>query len=106
MSSSITSFLSSLFQTIHADAPEVENKVEEAQEEVENKSEEAQEEVENKAEEAEEEEPEDVHPIIREECKQSGKCVALTKHFEHCQEKVRAGKGYHGEDCVEELCMC
>jgi ubiquinol-cytochrome c reductase subunit 6 len=21
----------------------------------------------------------------------------------HCQEKVEAGKGWHGEDCVEEL---
>jgi len=44
-----------------------------------------------------------LQPIIREECKQSSKCAALTKHFEHCQEKVQSGHGYKGEDCVEEL---
>lgn len=43
------------------------------------------------------------HPIIREECKESPKCVPLVKHFEHCQEKVLGGKGFKGEDCVEEL---
>jgi ubiquinol-cytochrome c reductase subunit 6 len=46
-----------------------------------------------------------VHPTIREECKESAKCAALTKHFEHCQEKVNGGQGFKGEDCVEELCV-
>lgn len=41
--------------------------------------------------------------MIREECKASTKCAALTKHFEHCQEKVHSGQGFKGEDCVEEL---
>jgi hypothetical protein len=27
----------------------------------------------------------------------------MAKHFEHCQEKVEAGEGFKGEDCVEEL---
>ena len=43
------------------------------------------------------------HPIIREECKELPKCAPLAKHFEHCQEKVLSGKGFKGEDCVEEL---
>ncbi|PFH48198.1 hypothetical protein AMATHDRAFT_66096 [Amanita thiersii Skay4041] len=94
MSSSITSFFSSFFPTIHADAPE-------DKEQVDANTEEAQEE----HEEEEEEEPEDVHPTIREECQKSAKCAALTKHFEHCQEKVMEGKGFKGEDCVEELMM-
>ncbi|KAG2005462.1 hypothetical protein CC2G_001863 [Coprinopsis cinerea AmutBmut pab1-1] len=52
--------------------------------------------------EEEEEEPEDVHPAIREECKEQ-KCAQLAKHFEACQEKVNAGEGFKGEDCVEEM---
>jgi ubiquinol-cytochrome c reductase subunit 6 len=43
------------------------------------------------------------HPKIREECKQTAKCAPYLKHFEHCEEKVREGKGHKGEDCVEEL---
>ena len=42
-------------------------------------------------------------PEIIEECKESAKCAAATKHFAHCQEKVEAGHGYKGEDCVEEM---
>ena len=42
-------------------------------------------------------------PSLREECANSGKCAQFTKHFEHCQEKVEAGEGFKGEDCVEEL---
>jgi len=71
---------------VHADAPEDKEEVEIT-----------------KTEEVEEEEPEDIYPAIRDECKASGKCAALTKHFEHCQEKVQEGKGFKGEDCVEEL---
>jgi hypothetical protein len=44
-----------------------------------------------------------LHPVIREECKESSKCASLAKHFEHCQEKVHAGQGFKHEDCVEEL---
>lgn len=38
------------------------------------------------------------------ECADSKDCANLKHHFEHCQEKVNAGKGHKGEDCVEELC--
>ncbi|KAG8947774.1 hypothetical protein FRC04_010260 [Tulasnella sp. 424] len=55
--------------------------------------------------EEEEEEPEDSLPAIREECKASKNCVQFTKHFEHCEEKVNEGKGFKGEDCVEEFMM-
>ncbi|KAF8956755.1 hypothetical protein BDZ97DRAFT_1907046 [Flammula alnicola] len=90
MSSSIASFFSSFISTTtHADSEEkapadAEIVVEEA---------------------AEEEEPEDLQPVLREECKASAKCAALTKHFEHCQEKVQSGQGFKGEDCVEEFMM-
>lgn len=42
-------------------------------------------------------------PAIKEECAESSKCAAATKHFQHCQEKVSAGEGFHGENCIEEL---
>ncbi|KAF5339464.1 hypothetical protein D9758_015307 [Tetrapyrgos nigripes] len=96
---SITSFFSSLLPTVHNDAeekPETESKAE-ANQGQEEASEEA-------PEEEEEEEPEDVHPQIREECKEASKCAPLVKHFEHCQERVQSGKGFKGEECVEELC--
>ncbi|KAJ3511728.1 hypothetical protein NLJ89_g3929 [Agrocybe chaxingu] len=86
--SSIASFFSSFISTTHADSEE--KAADDAEVVVE--------------EQAEEEEPEDLHPVIRDECKVSAKCAALTKHFEHCQEKVSAGEGFKGEDCVEELC--
>ncbi|KAF9459522.1 ubiquinol-cytochrome C reductase hinge domain-containing protein [Collybia nuda] len=91
MSSSISSFFSSFLPVVHADSEE------QPEQPTETKQEEAP------AAEEEEEEPEDIHPTIREECKESAKCAALTKHFEHCQEKVQAGQGFKGEDCVEEL---
>ncbi|KAJ2919574.1 hypothetical protein MD484_g779, partial [Candolleomyces efflorescens] len=85
--SSIVSYFSSFVSTVHNDAPE--DKEPEA--------------VEEAAAEEEEEEPEDLHPVIRDECKEK-RCAQLSKHFEHCQEKVQAGEGFKGEDCVEELC--
>ncbi|KAF8873174.1 hypothetical protein CPB84DRAFT_1639731, partial [Gymnopilus junonius] len=91
----IASFLSSFISTTHADAEE---KVESAPADEQTTAEEP-------AAEEEEEEPEDLQPIIREECKQAPKCAGLTKHFEECQEKVLAGHGFKGEDCVEELLM-
>lgn len=42
-------------------------------------------------------------PALREECANSSKCIAATKHFQHCEEKVNAGQGFHGENCIEEL---
>lgn len=96
--SSLSSFFSSVFSVVHNDTeekPEAETKNEEAPEEA--KGEAAAEE------EEEEDEPEDPHPAIREECQNSAKCAQLAKHFEHCNEKVHDGKGFKGEDCVEEL---
>ncbi|PCH43280.1 Non-heme 11 kDa protein of cytochrome bc1 complex [Wolfiporia cocos MD-104 SS10] len=94
---SITEYLSSLFPVAHADAPE--------EKEEETKEEESTEETEEAAEEEEEEEPEDILPALRDECAQSAKCAAATKHFQHCEEKVNAGKGFPHEDCVEEFMM-
>jgi len=51
----------------------------------------------------EEPEPEDLQPILREECEKSPQCAPFTKHYLHCQEKVNSGQGFKGEDCVEEL---
>ncbi|KAN0080162.1 hypothetical protein V8E55_009728 [Tylopilus felleus] len=90
---SLSSFFSSFVNVVHADAEEKEEVVESTQAEVVEQVEE------------EPEEPEDVYPVIREECKSSAKCAPLARHFEHCQEKVAAGQGYKGEDCVEELIM-
>ena len=42
-------------------------------------------------------------PALREDCEQSSKCAPLAKHFAHCEEKVNAGEGFKGEDCIEEL---
>ncbi|GAA98505.1 uncharacterized protein L969DRAFT_88567 [Mixia osmundae IAM 14324] len=57
------------------------------------------------AEEEEEEEEEPVDPAdeIKEKCKSSSQCKAAKHHFEECQERVEAGKGFKGENCVEEL---
>ncbi|KIP12192.1 hypothetical protein PHLGIDRAFT_124350 [Phlebiopsis gigantea 11061_1 CR5-6] len=86
---SLSSFFSSFVSTVYADAPAEEEKpAEEAP------AEEAAE---------EEEEPEDVLPALKEECAQSSACAAATKHFQHCQEKVEAGQGFHGENCIEEF---
>jgi hypothetical protein len=41
-------------------------------------------------------------PAIRADCEQN-ECSEPAKHFKHCSEKIEAGKGWHGEDCVEEL---
>ena len=42
-------------------------------------------------------------PALIDDCKESKACASAAKHFAHCEEKVNAGNGYHGEDCVEEL---
>ncbi|WVN91099.1 uncharacterized protein L203_106346 [Cryptococcus depauperatus CBS 7841] len=53
-------------------------------------------------EEEEEDEPEDHAPAIRNECEKNA-CGEHLNLFTHCQEKVQAGEGFPGEDCVEEL---
>lgn len=106
-----SSFFSALLPVVHGDAPEeVPNKAEKPEPEpVKEEEPEAEPEKEEEKQDEpaagpeEEEEPEDAHPHIREECQNSAKCASLTQHFEHCQEKVNAGKGFKGEDCVEEL---
>ncbi|KAJ8592367.1 hypothetical protein M405DRAFT_859809 [Rhizopogon salebrosus TDB-379] len=94
---SVSSFFSSFLNTVHGDAPE------EKQPESEPKEEEVAEAEEPSKESEETEEVEDIHPVILEECKNSAACASLTRHFEHCQEKVQSGHGFKGEDCVEEL---
>ncbi|CCM02060.1 uncharacterized protein FIBRA_04136 [Fibroporia radiculosa] len=94
---SLSSFLSSFLPVAYADAPAEAEEPKEEEAPAEESAEEPAEE------EQEEEEPEDIMPALREECEQSAKCVAATKHFQHCEEKVNAGKGYKGEDCIEEL---
>ncbi|KAJ3872146.1 Non-heme 11 kDa protein of cytochrome bc1 complex [Lentinula edodes] len=102
--SSITSFFSSFLPTIQAEAP-AEEKQKPADVVKESEKEEASAGEEKEEEEEEEEEPEDSHPALRDECQNSAKCAPLLKHFEHCQEKVQAGEGFKGEDCVEEIMM-
>ncbi|KAJ6517639.1 hypothetical protein DFH09DRAFT_1332241 [Mycena vulgaris] len=50
-----------------------------------------------------EEEPENAHPAIHIECEARRKCAPLKHHFEKRQEKVQAGEGFKGEECIEEL---
>jgi hypothetical protein len=45
------------------------------------------------------------HPKIRADCEASPACAPMKHHFEKCQEKVNAGEGYKGEDCVDEMCV-
>ncbi|ORX39041.1 ubiquinol-cytochrome C reductase hinge domain-containing protein [Kockovaella imperatae] len=47
-------------------------------------------------------EPEDIAPAIREGC-EANECAKYAHHFQACQEKVEAGKGWQGEDCVDEM---
>ncbi|KAF8064443.1 Non-heme 11 kDa protein of cytochrome bc1 complex [Lyophyllum atratum] len=102
MSSSISSFFSSFLPVVYADSEE---KPEQAEESPEPQQEEADAEEPKEEEGGEEKDPEDPHPIIREECKETPKCAPFVKHFEHCQEKVSSGHGFKGEDCVEEFMM-
>ncbi|KAJ7616389.1 Non-heme 11 kDa protein of cytochrome bc1 complex [Roridomyces roridus] len=87
--SGIGSFIASFFPTTHADAEE-----EKPADTPETEQAEA---------EAEPEEPEDAHPAIRAECESRPDCAPLKHHFEKCQEKVQAGEGFKGEECVEEM---
>jgi len=106
----LSTLFSYLSPSIHADASTEESGPEEGKneksQEVESQDEddsEKKEDAEEEEEEEEEEEPEDLQPKLREECQTTAKCAPLKSHFEHCQEKVHAGQGFKGEDCVEEL---
>ncbi|KAJ7807918.1 Non-heme 11 kDa protein of cytochrome bc1 complex [Mycena olivaceomarginata] len=88
--SGLGSFSSSFFPTTHADSEEEEQKPAASKQE---------------AEAEEEEEPEDEHPKIRADCEASPACAPMKHHFEKCQEKVNAGEGYKGEDCVDGMCV-
>ncbi|KAJ7307643.1 hypothetical protein DFH08DRAFT_792858 [Mycena albidolilacea] len=88
--SGLDSFLSSFFPTTHADSEQA------------SANEEAPEEAPKEAE--AEDEPEDAHPKIRTDFEASPACAPLKHHFEKCQEKVNAGEGFKGEDCVYEMC--
>ncbi|KAJ7046280.1 hypothetical protein C8F04DRAFT_1323174 [Mycena alexandri] len=106
--SGLGSFISSFFPTTHADsddsksddsskdesAPEVGDDAE-AKDDGEGEG--------GAAEEEEEEEPEDAAPGIRDACAARAECAPMKHHFEKCQEKIEAGKGFKGEECVEEL---
>ncbi|KAJ7085160.1 Non-heme 11 kDa protein of cytochrome bc1 complex [Mycena belliarum] len=96
--SGIGSFLSSFFPTVHADAEEEKPARKDA-------SEETKEGEEGEAAVEEEEEPEDAHPAVRAECEETPACAPLKHHFDKCQQKVGAGEGFKGEDCVEEIMM-
>ncbi|THH07203.1 hypothetical protein EW145_g3550 [Phellinidium pouzarii] len=104
----LATFLSSFIPSAACDAPEEkEEKVEAELEKTE--ADEGEDKEESKVEgadaEEEEEEPELVDPLVtlREDCQESAACAKYTKHFAHCQEKVEAGEGFKGEDCVEEM---
>lgn len=100
--SSIAAFF---LPTAHAEAPakdDAEDKDDSAEEKEEKEDGGDEEAASGGDEEEEEEEPEDPAPAIRQECEE-GECKAPAKHFKHCSEKVEAGEGWHGEDCVEEL---
>ncbi|KAJ7663355.1 Non-heme 11 kDa protein of cytochrome bc1 complex [Mycena polygramma] len=97
--SGISSFFSSFLPTVHADSPEEKPEDKQATETAKVEEGEGAE----PKEEVEEEEPEDEHPKIREECQTSPACAPLKHHFDKCQEKVQAGEGFKGEECIEEM---
>lgn len=42
-------------------------------------------------------------PSIYEACQDSKECAPAKHHFEECTNRVNEGKGFKGEDCMEEL---
>lgn len=59
---------------------------------------------EEEEEEEDEDEPEDPAPAIYEECEKSKACAPLKHHFDECTKRVNEGKGFEGENCIEEFC--
>ncbi|SPO22764.1 related to QCR6 - ubiquinol--cytochrome-c reductase 17K protein [Ustilago trichophora] len=94
--SSVSSFFSSLLPVAHAE----EESSDDAEESEEKESEDDEEEEE---EEEDEDEPEDPAPAIYEECEKSKACAPLKHHFDECSKRVEEGKGYEGENCIEEF---
>ncbi|KAK8843407.1 hypothetical protein IAR55_007064 [Kwoniella newhampshirensis] len=93
-SSFFSSLVSYFVPTAHAEAPEESTE--------EDSGDDSGEKPEEEEEEEEEEEPEDPAPAIREACEQ-GPCAEHLHHFQSCSTKVEEGKGFPGEDCVEEF---
>ncbi|TKY85183.1 hypothetical protein EX895_006263 [Sporisorium graminicola] len=85
--SSVSSFFSSLLPVAHAEE-EFSDDAEESEE---------------KEEEEDEDEPEDPAPAIYEECEKSKACAPLKHHFDECTKRVEEGKGFEGENCIEEF---
>ncbi|SYW85953.1 uncharacterized protein UHO2_02187 [Ustilago hordei] len=90
--SSVSSFFSSLLPVVYAE----ESQDNESQD---NESEEESEE----AEEDHQDEPEDPAPAIYEECEKSKACAPFKHHFDECTKRVEEGKGFEGENCIEEF---
>ncbi|KAJ7729184.1 hypothetical protein B0H16DRAFT_1893951 [Mycena metata] len=111
--SGLGSFLSSFFPSTHADSDSDDSKSDDSSKN--ESAPEAGDDAEAKddgegggeggAAEEEEEEPEDAAPGIRDACAARAECAPMKHHFEKCQEKIEAGKGFKGEECVEELCV-
>lgn len=58
---------------------------------------------EEEEEDEDEDEPEDPAPAIYEECEKSKSCAPLKHHFDECSKRVEEGKGFEGENCIEEF---
>ncbi|KAL1406052.1 Cytochrome b-c1 complex subunit 6, mitochondrial [Vanrija albida] len=97
-----STFTSFFLPTAHAEEPSPEAAEEVPAEEPEAEAEEEAAEEPAEEEEDEDEDPEDQAPAVREDC-EANECKDAAKHFKHCADKIEAGKGWHGEDCVEEL---
>ncbi|EST10117.2 Ubiquinol-cytochrome C reductase hinge domain protein [Kalmanozyma brasiliensis GHG001] len=96
--SSVSSFFSSLLPVAHAEEESSDDS-----EESEDKEEGGEDEEEEEEEEEEEDEPEDPAPAIYEECEKSKACAPLKHHFDECTKRVEEGKGFEGENCIEEF---
>ncbi|KAJ1032469.1 hypothetical protein NDA16_000493 [Ustilago loliicola] len=96
--SSVSSFFSSLLPVAHAEEESSDDNESEEKE-----SEEESEDAEEEEDEEDEDEPEDPAPAIYEECEKSKACASLKHHFDECTKRVEEGKGFEGENCIEEF---
>ncbi|KAJ1600502.1 hypothetical protein NDA14_000884 [Ustilago hordei] len=119
--SSVSSFFSSLLPVVYAEeAPSEDNESQDNEsqdnESQDNESEEESEEAEEEEDEANpsldvlcsffnrhQDEPEDPAPAIYEECEKSKACAPFKHHFDECTKRVEEGKGFEGENCIEEF---
>ncbi|KDN39949.1 Non-heme 11 kDa protein of cytochrome bc1 complex [Tilletiaria anomala UBC 951] len=81
---SISSFISSFFPVAHAEEGEGEDG-------------------DSGEEEEDDDEPEDPQETIYADCENSKACAPAKHHFDACQSRVQEGKGFKGEDCIEEF---